>query len=207
MKNSVLIGIISLGIGVATSYGQGYIALDNYDGANTIPMTYGANVPANGVSGALGSGGLSSDFTVGFYWVGGNTGLSQAAGSDMPDVSLALAGGAGSTVRFATQNTAAPGFYASQPSWYAGSALTTITMEVVAYSGSSYASAAYRWRSAAFAMTTGAITTNPALMTGDSMPGAASFAVVPVAVIPEPATMALGGLGLASLLLFRRKQA
>jgi len=210
MKRTLILGMISLGLSVATSYGQGYVALDNYSsGNNTYPITYGANVPANGVSGALGTvgGGISSAWTVGFYWASGATGLSQASGMDPISGTLALATGPGSTVAVDTQNSGTPGFYASEAVWYAGSAISTITLEIVVYptAAGSYASAAYRIHSAAFSMATGAITTVPPLETGDSMPGAATLAVLPA--IPEPAAMALGGLGLAALLLFRRKQA
>src|ERR1017187_6075214 len=96
MKKSLVLGILGLATAAVTSYGQGYITLDNYNGGPL--LTYGAGVPANGVSGALGSGGLNGSWTVGLYFVGGTSGLSQAAGTGMPDASLILGTGVGSTI-------------------------------------------------------------------------------------------------------------
>jgi len=208
MKRTLLVGIVTLGVSAVASYGQGYIALDNYSsGNNTVPITYGANVPANGVSGALGSGPLSSAWTVGLYWVSGATGLVDPAGTGLPNASLALGTGAGSTVAIDTQNAVGnAGFYGSIPSWNAGSStITAITLEIVVYptAAGSYAAAAYRIHSAAFSMPTSPITNPTPNETGDYCPG--PLAVLPT--VPEPATMALGGLGIAAMMLIRRKKA
>lgn len=97
-----------VGIIAVSSYGHGFIRLDNYITGTYPLITYGifravdgsfVPVPANGVNGLLGSpgDGLSSEWTVGLYWVSGATGLSQPAGWDMPDAALILGTGIGST--------------------------------------------------------------------------------------------------------------
>ena len=205
IKKSLMLGIVSLAAGLATAYGQGWITLDNYESGGA-PVIYGANVPANGVSGAFGSGYLNGNWTVGLYFVGGTTGLSQAAGSDMPDSSLALGTGTGSTTTFASPQVGSLwGFYNSIPSFNSGSILnTTITLEVVVYdtADGSYANARYRGHSAAFSMPTVPDTSGTPSYNGAYMPPGTMV----VEAVPEPTTLALGGLGLASLLLFRRKQ-
>jgi hypothetical protein len=211
MKKTVLLGIVALGAAAVSAYGQGYVTLDNYNSGAflTDPVTYGANVPANGISGPLGSGPLNSAWTVGLYYVGGNTGLSEAAGSGIPNASLAVGTGIGSTVQVAGSGAfGTPGAYNSVPAFNSGSTLNTqITLEIVVWDSadSSYATAHYRGHSMAFAMPTVGATSGSPSYTGAA--NVSAITVVPVSVIPEPATMALGGLGLASLLLFRRKQA
>ena len=210
MKKSILLGIVGLAAAAVTSYGQGYITLDNYASGGSL-VTYGdATTPANGVSGAFGAqgGALGSGWTVGLYFVGGTSGLVQAAGSGAIDSSLALGTGIGSTALLAgpeTFNT--PGYYNSTPSFNSGStAFTTVTLEVVVYntSAGSYENAGWRGHSAAFSMATVGATSGTPAFTGASMPG--SISVVTVAPVPEPTTMALAGLGGLGLLLFRRKQ-
>jgi len=207
MKKSLLLGILSLGVGVAASYGQGYILLSNYSTTATT-LQYGAGVPLNGISGALGTvgAGLNNDWTVGIYWAAGVTGLSQAASTGLPDSSLALATGTGATTQVASANAGSnAGYYASVPSFNSGSTLNTdVTLEIVVYdsAATSYATAAYRIHSAAFSMATAAATSPAQPLTGNFMPG-----TLQVSPIPEPAAMALGGLGLAALLLLRRKKA
>ena len=201
MKKSLILGIVSLAASVATSYGQRVITLDNYSSQTDPMLIYGPDTPANGISGMLGSGGLINSWTVGLYWAAGTTGLSQAAGFDLPDVSLTLGTGGGSTVVVATQNALGmPGYYGSITAFNIGPS-TTVTLEIVVYdtAAGSYANAAYRVHSAAFSMPTVSVTSGSPIYTGDYMPGQ-------LFQTPEPTTLALGGLGLASLLLFRRKQ-
>jgi hypothetical protein len=207
MKKSVLLGILGLAAGMATSYGQGYITLDNYSsGANTTAITYGANVPANGVSGALGSGPLNTAWTVGLYFVGGTSGLSEAAGTGIPSATLALGTGTGSTAQVGVNTFGNLGFYASVPAFNTGSILnTTATLEIVVYdtADGSYADAHYRGHSAAFSMGTVSASSGSPSYVGDF--SSSAFSVAPV---PEPTTLALAGLGgLASLVALRRKQA
>jgi len=202
---------MGLAAGAATTYGQGYITLDNYDtNGSQAPqlVTYGANVPANGVSGAVGSGGLSSAWTAGLYFVGGTSGLVEGAGNGIPSATLALGTGAGSTVPFTLQNAfGTAGAFASIGSWNSGSiANTTLTLEIVVYptAAGSYANAAFRGHSAAFSMSTVTASSSTQALVNDAV----GFGPFTVTAVPEPTTLALAGLGgLASLVALRRKQA
>lgn len=77
-----------------------------------------------------------------------------------------------------------------------------ITFEIVAYNGANYASSLMRGHSLAFTMSSLPITGS-----GSPSPtfpdGVTSFGVY---AVPEPATVTLAGLGLASLLIFRRRK-
>jgi len=209
MKKPIKLAIVAFAAGAATiAYGQGYITLDNYSSGSNPPITYGPNVPADGISGAIGGIGapLSSAWTIGLYYVGGTTGLSQAAGWDMPDPSLSLGTGVGSTVAIGAQNAYGnPGYYGSFAAFYTGSTLnTTVTLELVLYptAAGSYENALYRARSAAFSMPTVAANSPSPICTGDFMPGSGLYAII----IPEPATLALVGLAGLTLWWFLRQK-
>ncbi|HTJ00710.1 MAG TPA: PEP-CTERM sorting domain-containing protein, partial [Dongiaceae bacterium] len=73
-----------------------------------------------------------------------------------------------------------------------------ITFEVVAYNGADYASASIRGRSGAFTMAGIATGVNPS----DSMNGMPNIVIG----VPEPTTIVLATLGLASLALIRRRK-
>jgi hypothetical protein len=199
MKKSVLLGIIGLAAGAATSFGQGFIALDNYDSSAHPLITYGA-----GGGGTVGSGVTGAGWTVGLYFASSAVTGDATSGNGLVSGNLALGSGAGSTTGFLPGSLAgqfaATAYFQAVPAANGG----TATLEIIAYNGADYADSAIRGHSAAFTM--------PAVMpavigtvfpgnVGDSM---GSFSVSPV---PEPTTLALAGLGgLASLMAFRRKQ-
>jgi hypothetical protein len=207
MKKSLLFGIIGLAAGVFTAHGQGYVTLDNYSSGINPPVTYWTldppffDVPANGVSGAGGEGPLSSAWTVGLYYIGGTVSLIDPPGYGIPIAPLVLATGPGSTAVIGTQSVGGnPGYFDSIFSFNTGSTLnTTITAEVVVYPtvDGSYANATYRIHSAPFTMPTVAATSGSPIYVGDYM--------TPFTPSPEPTTLALTGLGLGTLLMFRRK--
>jgi len=201
MKKSLLLGIVTLAAGAATSFGQGFIWLDNYDSTAHPLISYGTG---SGGSGALGTG-----FTVGMYIGAGTLSLpADPTGFGDPSIlnpSLLLASGAGSTGASAGPLVFGTlGQYASSADYQAGlGAGATITVVLVAFNGPNYDASLIRGHSAAFQMTTSVGTAFPTY-TGDASGPAGVFSVVPV---PEPTTLALAGLGGLSLLLFRRKTA
>jgi len=210
MKKTVIFGIIGLAAGMATSYGQGYITLDNYNGGPLVE--YGTGIPANGVSGSLGTPGapLNNAWTVGLYFVGGTTSLTDPVGTGIPISPLALGTGPGSTVGVAgTEVGGVLGQYTSIPSFNSGSStFATITLELVVYdtAGGTYANAGYRIHSTPFSIGTVSATSGSPSYSGTGQP-AGALMVLPASV-PEPTTLALAGLGgLASLIALRRKQA
>lgn len=207
MKKAIVLAIIGVASAAATSsYGQGAIKLDNYD-------TYGPNVNYGaGSDGAVGTG-VNSSYTMGvYYW----TAAGNFTGSTVADPSgVALPGALGSYLLGTTANSTAQ-FDSGTAAGFLGQALANgafnvpgsnaaggdvWTLMIVAYEGASYNTASYRGHSAAFTLTLSASSNPTTVLTGTAMPGFSVFSV------PEPTTMALGGLGLASLLLFRRKQA
>jgi hypothetical protein len=206
MKKSILLGIIGLAACAATSYGQGFIILDNYTVSGGY-VTYSAGIPANGVSGALGTpgSGLLSGWTVGLYYVLGNPAISDPSSIGIPIAPLTLGTGTGSaaSVFDSTFGTAGTFFNAANFAVPGGAIGGLVTLELVAYdtAGGSYAGALYRGHSVPFVLTMQSGTAIPP--TAQVGPGFSTFALQPV---PEPTTLALAGLGGLSLLLFRRKQ-
>jgi hypothetical protein len=209
MKKAIVLAIIGAAAVATSSYGQGAIKLDNYD-------TYGPNVNYGaGSDGTVGTG-VNSSYVMGvYYWnaVGDFTGSTVADPTGKADPttlgSYLLGTGANSSVNFDSGTAAgflgqaiANGAYGIPGSLAAGGQVWTLM--IVAYEGASYNAATYRGHSAAFTLTTSANSNPTTVLTGTAMPG---FSVFAVGAVPEPTTMALGGLGLASLLLFRRKQA
>jgi hypothetical protein len=198
MKKSILFGILGLAFSAAASFGAGAIFMDNYN-------TYGPDVVYGpGGLGTPGTG-LGVGWTAGLYFAPGDVRSSiihDPIGSADPSTlggGLTLGTGFGSTAAFYTTSGNTPGEF------QAGADFTmnvnpgdTVTLMVVAYNGSSYATSLNRGHSEAFIMTTKDPSSPTAYKVGSFMP---AFSVP----APEPATLALGGLGLASLLLFRRK--
>ena len=213
MKKSIVLGIIALVAGVATSYSQGFITLDNYStygaGGADPAVVYGTGVFANGVSGTLGIAGAPvslNDWTVGLYFVGGTVALTDPGSGSIPISPLALGTGTGATIPMGAENGGSvAGYFGATHSFNTGVAAgSTVTLEVVVYdtAAGSYASALYRGHSAPFSMATVAVTSPTPTYAGDFMPGQIS-----VQAVPEPTTLALAGLGGLALLAFRRKQA
>jgi hypothetical protein len=202
MKKSLLLGLLGLA-SVASSYGQGFIKLDNY-------TTYGPNVNYGvGAGGTVGAG-LPAGWTVGLYVAQGD--ITGSIGSDgtstgngLPttqNAAFVLGAGAGSTSGFASANTGGTvGQFFSTPLFQASAtAGSVVTIELIAYNGADYASSAIRGHSTAFVMTTLAGTAPTPTSVGSFM---SSFSVTPV---PEPSTFALTGLGAAAMLIFRRRK-
>jgi len=206
MKKSILLGTLGLVTMTSSSFGQGFIALDNYSTYGPL-ITYGPGVPANGISGALGTPGtgLLGGWTVGIYYALGTFSLTDPPGDGLPLAPLILATGAGSTVAVYTSAFNTPGEFSSALGLnVGGNAGDLITAEIVVYdtASGSYANAWYRGHSAPFTMPTVAGSSPTAAYTGDYMP---AFSL-PIPV-PEPSNLILAGLAGLSLRMLRHKKA
>ncbi len=201
MKRTIALSVLGLVAGVATTFGQGTILFDSY--AASIPTTFvnfdtGAIIrpfPA-GITAALmysltpitdpaGIGNLLAGWSPAYQYPDSSSpanGLMTASFYAGPDGDGFFSGGGNNAFFFL------PTYLDGAPVYF----------EVIAYSGSSYATALNRGHSAAWGQ---------ALTTGLSQPLPIAFAPFNVyGIIPEPTTLALGGLGLAALFLFRHKQ-
>ena len=206
MKKTLALAIVGLAAGLSTSsYGQGAIKLDNY-------TTYGPNITYGpGTDGTPGTG-LNSAYTMGvYYWnaLGTFVGSTLADPTGMADPttlgSYLLGTGSGSTAPFNFGGV--PGEAYSGPAWVVPIAPSptggaTITLMIVAYEGPSYMdpTTLYRGHSAPFTLVTSDTTAPATIAVGTA------FAVFGTHPVPEPTTLALGGLGGLALLLLRRKQ-
>jgi len=140
---------------------------------------------------------------VGFYWLAGSgasTATVLSTGTYFQPAVTCL--GAGVTVSEPNQDNLAGSFFGDVLT-VPGTAAGNYSLVVVAFSGAATYTAAlstpgaYRGNSAAF---------NHTLVTGATPPTAPNMPTFAIAPVPEPSTFALAGLGLAGLLIFRRRK-
>ena len=196
MKKTLVAAILGLAA-TASVMAQGRIVLDTYASAvlpyPTVSYGPGANGPVNTlVPGAAG-------YTVGFFYSTTVAAFSDPSGVGTPGGTFVLATGTGSTTSLGTIPASAGLFTSSTDFAIAGNTGVPVYLVVVAYSGANYAGSTYRGHSSVFQ-----VTANNSFGGGTALGGAMSaFQVLPV---PEPSTFALAGLGLAGLLIFRRRK-
>jgi hypothetical protein len=180
MKFNNLNGTGNIKIGTPTAAGEGTVG--NYVGSSyKVALYYSTSV----ISGAVDPTTLTlySQSTVAFYGVGASE-SSQANGAGFFDGNNTALVGPG-----------IPGVTDGQ----------TIYVEAVAYWGadSSYSAARTAGHNTGYSA---AIPVRMATGTDNTLGDMSALAPFTVGVVPEPTTIALGGLGAAALLLFRRRK-
>jgi hypothetical protein len=187
-KTLFAIAAVSLLAG-ASAFAQGQLLFNNLSGLASVTLAGNPGQYAG------------SQFSVGFYWqagvVAGPVDSFIASGTFYnPGVTMF---GDGSLFE-PDQNDGAGFFDAGATLTVPGTAAGTYTLSVVAWSGgSTYANASgYTGASSLFQIN---LVTSPT--PANNIAGLQPFTVAPV---PEPSTFALAGLGLASLLIFRRRK-
>ncbi len=121
--------------------------------------------------------------------------------------SLALGTGTGSTAGINdVRSPLGLGAFLAGAAWAvpgtSGSGGETVTIMIIAYSGSSYATANFRGHGTAFTMSTSASTSPSPAQVGNH-----GFTAFTINQVPEPSVLALSGLGGAALMMLRRKKA
>lgn len=179
-----------------SAHATGFITLDNYSTSGPL-ITYGA-----GSGGTTGSGIVGAEWTVSVYdSLGSVIVASDPTGTADPSTlgPLTLQTGPNSTATLVLF----PGTFDNDntgPFSLSGYSSGLVTLEVVAYNGSTFDSSTVRGHSSAFMMTPGTgFSVPPAI--GIAMPGFSVFTVV-----PEPSMLAVSGIGAAALMLSRRKK-
>ncbi len=205
MKKAIVLSVLGIAASGYAAFGQGVIAVNNYVtsnynadqvkwGANTLGITPGtAATPTQGVTVQIfyALGNVSGDTAAQFLAV-----ATPGASGVIDGANPGGAYGVGPYGYYGLGNQLING-------WTSGS----VTFAVEAWVGASYATATASGISALFVAaddTTGALGTG---IRPSSLPAENFLTMNSVTLaVPEPTTIALGGLGLAALLAFRRKQ-
>jgi hypothetical protein len=198
MKRSILIGVLGVGSAVA-AYGQGAVNFSNYYGGST--QTTGV-IYGNGPAAGEGAG---SEISVELYYgastdtlISELTALASSitvVGTDAPQGPSALGSVTGSGY-FAAGSVVVPSI--------GGTAVPGGTYAFAIKAFGTYDSVSYAGASGIFEGTTAAAENSPV----PNLPtGLLEGNILVSSVVPEPTTLALGGLGLAGLLIARRKKA
>jgi hypothetical protein len=200
MKKTWILAVLGLSvIGVVSSYGQGHINFSNYANSSSPTIKYAASNVPNGKAGLT----LGGSFYAELFW-GNGAGLSvsqlallpgsqdyfgfdgPSANSD-PDGGSALTYGAGWFQNISLTFSTAAGYTGGQ-----------VTLDVFVYNTANTVGGS----SGVFNFTP-ATGSSPVPSIAGSMP---NFTVQNLAPVPEPAALALSGLGGAALLALRRKK-
>jgi hypothetical protein len=208
MKKQVLL-VAALLVGVA-SYGQGTFNYNNLSGAGTVVQVGSPSGAGEGVMGDY----LGSEYSVGFYWVGG----SVADDASFLAANPALLGGSVVSFYGNTGQGASHGPTVDGAGYFDGGIVGvpgqtgTISGELFVWFNNGGAFTTYDQALAAGVNTGRSALMNIALATGTTTPlnlnqvGLQNFTVA--APVPEPTTLALAGLGgFGMLMALRRKKA
>jgi hypothetical protein len=197
MKKSIIFSIVGLTVATTVSH-AGIIPFNTYNANNGygIQVTYGPGLSWFGQQGQ----GINNQFTGVLLYSA--TPINETGGT-WGDAYAPLNPGwsVGSTGTFDTPPFPANEGYIWAPNFNYSGTETTLYFEVAAFYGTSYDTSTIRGRSAPF---TADLVFGITVPSADQLDNLQPFQVFPL--IPEPTTLALGGLGLASLFLFRRKQ-
>ena len=200
MKKAIVASI--LGIVAPVVFGQGIIVVNNYVTANynTDQVVWGAG------TGHSGTVQPADPVTVQLFYQVGTTSDTASSFLTDPNTKAGVSGPISSAYNGGgSYGVGTYGYYGLGNQLLTGWTAGTVTFEVVAWVGGSYATSSINGLSGLFTATD-AVGTGPGIVSS-SLP-AHNFATMNgvTLAVPEPATIALGGLGLAALLAFRRKQ-
>ena len=188
MKKTLLTIVSALALGAASTYGQGLITFQNITSG---PIT----ASTGGFAGA--------PFQVSLYWVSGTFAgtAAQLISSGTYFAANAPMFGAG-PITEANQDNGA-GIFDAGTINITGTAGGTFSFVAVAYTGAASYTAAL---SAPAGWVGNSAVFQGNLVTGANPPNTTAIPTFSVAPVPEPSTFALAGLGLAGLLIFRRRK-
>jgi len=177
MKRTILAITFGVAASLSPTYGQGYIFFNNYGTSTDAIVTTCPDyrTPAG------------PSFTAGLLYGFGTI-------TDPSHLTLS-----GITQSF---NPAVPGYFTGPIVQIPGYSGGPITFSVIAYDGPS-PNSSYNWgASSLFTLPSIATGTQPV---GEFGPGLRPFVAAALTCVPEPSTIALVGLGLVSLLIFRSR--
>lgn len=221
MKKAILASVFGMAVSAFTAYADGHILFNNYDGLVYNPVVYGDWYVPPGFPSPGPYGKNVDDPNVElqlFYAYGTYTDWSAFMAAATPGVTTFIDPNLNPTGDYgtATSKGSPGGFYFGPdqvlPGWQPGE---TVTFMVEAwetsgaYGGSTYATSLLTGQSGLWTETGGA-TFNESGINLSTYPSGNFAAGPPVlmfaVLIPEPATLALGGLGVLSLLAFARRK-